>query len=72
MYPHSLCIQLCDGAAAVIVASEEAVAKHGLTPLARVVGYGIAGMYFFERRYSLTNFNFCFEYFSYRINPIPN
>jgi len=34
---------ICDGAAAVIVASEEAVAKHGLTPLARVVGYGIAG-----------------------------
>merc|ERR1711863_15868 len=34
---------ICDGAAAVIVASEEAVAKHGLTPLARVVGYGLAG-----------------------------
>lgn len=34
---------ICDGAAAVIIASEEAVAKHGLTPLARVVGYGIAG-----------------------------
>jgi len=34
---------ICDGAAAVIVASEEAVAKHGLTPLARIVGYGISG-----------------------------
>jgi len=34
---------ICDGAAAVIVASEEAVAKHGLTPLARIVGYGVAG-----------------------------
>ena len=34
---------ICDGAAAVIIASEEAVTKHGLTPLARVVGYGIAG-----------------------------
>ncbi len=34
---------ICDGAASVIIASEEAVAKHGLTPLARIVGYGIAG-----------------------------
>ena len=34
---------ICDGAAAVIIASEEAVSKHGLTPLARIVGYGIAG-----------------------------
>lgn len=34
---------ICDGAAAVIIASEEAVAKHGLTPLARIVGYGVAG-----------------------------
>ena len=25
------------------VSSEEAVAKHGLTPLARIVGYGVAG-----------------------------
>merc|ERR1719216_442089 len=34
---------ICDGAAAVIIASEEAVTKHGLTPLARIVGYGVAG-----------------------------
>merc|ERR1739838_475030 len=34
---------ICDGAGAVIIASEEAVAKHGLTPLARIVGYGVAG-----------------------------
>ena len=34
---------ICDGAAAVIIASEEAVAKHGLKPLARIVGYGLAG-----------------------------
>lgn len=34
---------ICDGAAAVILASEEAVAKHGLTPLARIVGYGLSG-----------------------------
>jgi acetyl-CoA C-acetyltransferase len=29
-----------DGAAAVVLASEAAVAKHGLQPLARIVGYG--------------------------------
>jgi len=34
---------ICDGAAAVMLASEEAVTKHGLTPLARLVGYGVAG-----------------------------
>ena len=34
---------ICDGAAAVVIASEEAVSKHGLKPLARVVGYGVAG-----------------------------
>jgi acetyl-CoA acyltransferase 2 len=28
----------------VIIASEEAVRKHNLTPLARLVGYGIAGV----------------------------
>lgn len=32
-----------DGAAAVIVASEAAVKKHGLQPLARIVGYGVSG-----------------------------
>ncbi len=34
---------ICDGAAAVVIASEEAVSKNNLTPLARIVGYGIAG-----------------------------
>jgi len=34
---------ICDGAGAVIIASEEAVAREGLTPLARIVGYGVAG-----------------------------
>ena len=34
---------ICDGAAAVVLASEEAVAKNGLKPLARIVGYGLAG-----------------------------
>lgn len=34
---------ICDGAAAVIIASEEAVSKHNLTPLARIVGYGVSG-----------------------------
>merc|ERR1712212_1021087 len=34
---------ICDGAGAVIIASEDAVTKLGLTPLARIVGYGVAG-----------------------------
>ncbi|MGP9791633.1 3-oxoadipyl-CoA thiolase [Roseinatronobacter sp. NSM] len=33
-----------DGAAALIVASADAVAKHGLTPLARVLGGAVAGV----------------------------
>lgn len=33
-----------DGAGAVIVASGEAVEKHGLKPLAKVVSYGVAGV----------------------------
>jgi len=33
-----------DGAAAVVLASGEAVREHGLTPLARLVSYGIAGV----------------------------
>ena len=33
---------ICDCAAAVILASEDAVTEHGLSPLARVVGYGVA------------------------------
>ena len=35
---------ICDGAGAVIIASEDAVTKHGLTPLARIVGYGVSGI----------------------------
>lgn len=34
---------ICDGASCVILASEEAVKKHNLKPLAQVIGYGIAG-----------------------------
>merc|ERR1711976_911558 len=34
---------ICDGAACVIIASEEAVKQHNLTPLARLVGYSISG-----------------------------
>ncbi|XP_002733329.1 3-ketoacyl-CoA thiolase, mitochondrial-like [Saccoglossus kowalevskii] len=34
---------ICDGAGAVILASENAVTKHNLTPLARVVGYHVSG-----------------------------
>jgi 3-oxoadipyl-CoA thiolase len=33
-----------DGAAAVLVASEEAAARHGLTPIARIVGTAVAGV----------------------------
>jgi acetyl-CoA C-acetyltransferase len=33
-----------DGAAAVVLASAEAVSRHGLKPLARLVGYGHAGV----------------------------
>ncbi len=34
---------ICDGAAALVLASEAYVQKHGLAPLAQVVGWGIAG-----------------------------
>lgn len=32
-----------DGAAAVVIASEEAVKEHKLTPLARIVAYHVSG-----------------------------
>jgi len=35
---------ISDGAGALILASEEACKKHGLTPLARVVNWGVAGV----------------------------
>ncbi|XP_060533147.1 3-ketoacyl-CoA thiolase, mitochondrial [Cylas formicarius] len=35
---------ICDGAGAVIVATEEAVTAHNLKPLARIVGYSIVGV----------------------------
>jgi len=35
---------ICDGAASLLVASEEACVAHNLTPLAKVVSYGIAGV----------------------------
>ena len=34
---------ICDGAGAVILASEDAVLQHNLTPLARVVSYDVVG-----------------------------
>ncbi|WFD22431.1 acetyl-CoA C-acyltransferase [Malassezia equina] len=34
---------ICDGAAANVIASEEAVNAHGLKPLARIVSYGVTG-----------------------------
>jgi acetyl-CoA acyltransferase 2 len=33
-----------DGAASVIIASEDAVEKHGLAPIARIVSWGVAGV----------------------------
>lgn len=35
---------ICDGAGAVILASEEAVKSEGLTPLARLVGFAVVGV----------------------------
>lgn len=35
---------ICDGAGTVILANEEAVKKHGLTPLARLVAYSTVGV----------------------------
>jgi len=34
---------ICDGAGTVIVASEQAVKEHNLTPLCRLVSYGVVG-----------------------------
>lgn len=35
---------ICDGAGAIILASEEAVKTEGLKPLARLIGYSIVGV----------------------------
>ncbi|KAL1114927.1 hypothetical protein AAG570_007750 [Ranatra chinensis] len=35
---------ICDGAGAVVIASEEAVKTHGFKPLARLVGYSVVGV----------------------------
>lgn len=35
---------ICDGAASVLIASEEAVRENGLTPLARLVAYSTVGV----------------------------
>lgn len=34
---------ICDGAGTIIVASEQAVNEHNLTPLCRLAGYGVVG-----------------------------
>lgn len=34
---------MSDGAAAVVIASEDAVKQHKLTPLARIVAYHVSG-----------------------------
>jgi len=36
--------QITDGAGAVVIASEDAVSEHGLSPLARVVSYQVSGV----------------------------
>ena len=36
--------QMSDGSAAVLLASEQAIKDYGLTPLARFVGYSVAGV----------------------------
>lgn len=44
MQPLILGLQgVSDGAAAVIIASENAVKEHKLTPLARIVAYHVSG-----------------------------
>lgn len=35
---------VCDGAGAVLLASEEACSKYNLKPLARLVGYSVVGV----------------------------
>ncbi|RZC35714.1 3-ketoacyl-CoA thiolase, mitochondrial, partial [Asbolus verrucosus] len=35
---------ICDGAGAIIVASEEAASKHNLTPLARILAFSVVGV----------------------------
>ena len=35
---------ICDGAGAVVIASEEAITKYNLTPLAKLVDYSVAGV----------------------------
>ena len=35
---------ICDGAGAVVLANEEAINKHNLTPLARLVDYTVGGI----------------------------
>ncbi|CAN8004037.1 unnamed protein product [Ixodes hexagonus] len=36
--------EICDGAGAILIAGEEAVKKHNLKPLARIVGYSYVGV----------------------------
>lgn len=35
---------ICDGAASLVLATHAAVTKHGLTPMARVTGWAVAGV----------------------------
>ena len=49
-----LCQGICDGAAALVLASEAAVKANNLTPLARIVSYGISGQCVHESVYLMT------------------
>jgi acetyl-CoA acyltransferase 2 len=44
LFPSGSASGICDGAAALVLASDAAVAKHGLHPLCRVVDWAVAGV----------------------------
>ena len=43
LYYMHVCIGICDGAASLIVASEQAVSTHKLTPLTRLIAWHRVG-----------------------------
>jgi len=40
---------VCDGASALVLANEAAIKRNNLTPLARLVAYGISGNFIFVK-----------------------
>ena len=73
-FVENFCRQgICDGAGCIILASEEACTKHNLKPLARVIGYGIAGycglfLVFFQKYDTWTTTTIWFENISILVN----